>query len=77
MADMQIAVIVGSLRKESLNRHLADAIVKMAPSNVTFQFVEIGNLPLYNQDDDERQAESVRKLKAEIYQSDAVLFVAP
>lgn len=77
MENMKIAIVVGSLRKESINRQLANAIVKMAPSNIHFEFVEIGNLPLYNQDDDENQAVSVRKLKADIHQCDAVLFVTP
>ena len=77
MGNLQIAIVVGSLRKESFNKQLANNIVKMAPSSIAFKFVEIGNLPLYNQDDDDDQAESVRKLKAEIHQCDAVLFVTP
>ncbi len=77
MNNIQIAVIIGSLRKESFNRHLANAIIKMAPSSVSFRLVEIGDLPLYNQDDDERQAETVKGMKAEIHQCDGVLFVTP
>lgn len=77
MGNIQIAVFVGSLRKESFNRQLANAIIKIAPSNVSFKLVEIGDLPLYNQDDDEHQAESVKKMKAEIHQCDGVLFVTP
>ena len=56
MSQHQIAVIVGSLRRDSFNRKLASAIVKLAPSEFAFQQVEIGDLPLYNQDDDARQA---------------------
>jgi len=77
MNKLNIAVIVGSLRKESFNRHLANAIVKLAPENVNFKFIEIGNLPLYNQDDDDHQADSVKKMKAEIGECDGVLFVTP
>lgn len=77
MGNMQIAVIVGSLRKDSFNRQLANAIMKMAPANVSFRFVEIGGLPLYNQDDDEHQSEPVRKMKADIHQCDGVLFITP
>ncbi len=47
----QIAVIAGSLRKGSLNRELAKAVAKLAPYGWTFNHVEIGDLPLYNQDD--------------------------
>jgi chromate reductase, NAD(P)H dehydrogenase (quinone) len=77
MSAIHIAVVVGSLRKDSFNRHLANAIMKMAPSDVIFKYVEIGNLPLYNQDDDDHQADSVKNMKAEIEQCDGVLFVTP
>ena len=77
MNTIQIAIIVGSLRKESFNRHLANAIVRLAPTSVSFHFIEIGDLPLYNQDDDERQANSVLRMKAEIENCDGVLFVTP
>ena len=75
MSHYQIAVVVGSLRKESFNRQLANAIVKLAPSEFSFKQVQIGNLPLYNQDDDASQAESVKQLKAEITASQGLLFV--
>jgi chromate reductase len=55
MSEYQIAVIVGSLRRDSLNRKLARAMAKLAPSDFVFQPVEIGDLPLYNQDNDENQ----------------------
>jgi chromate reductase, NAD(P)H dehydrogenase (quinone) len=72
-----IAVVVGSLRRESLNRKLATAIVKLAPPEFSFEQVQIGDLPLYNQDDDTNQAESVKRLKAEIEASRGLLFVTP
>ena len=75
MTQYKIAVIVGSLRKDSFNRKLAGAIVKLAPSNFTFQQVQIGDLPLYNQDDDGSPAESVKRLKREITASQGLLFV--
>ena len=71
----QIAVIVGSLREASFNRKLADAIVKLAPPEFSFKRVNIGNLPLYNQDDDAHQAESVKQLKADIAASQGLMFV--
>ena len=51
MEAYRIAVIVGSLRKDSFNRRLANAIVRLAPPGFTFTQVEIGDQPLYNQDD--------------------------
>lgn len=77
MENMQIAIIVGSLRKQSINRQLSEVVIKMAPANVTFRTVDIGGLPLYNQDDDEHQAESVVAMKSEIHQCDGVLFITP
>jgi len=52
MKQYRIAVVVGSLRDDSFNRKMARAIVKLAPSEFSFKQVEIGDLPLYNQDDD-------------------------
>lgn len=75
MKKYRIAVVVGSLRKESFNRKLADAIVKLAPSDFSFHQVQIGDLPLYNQDDDASPAESVKRLKGEITASHGLLFV--
>ena len=75
MSPYPIAVIVGSLRRESFNRKLADAIVKLAPPEFSFKQVQIGDLPLYNQDDDANQAASVKRLKAEIGVARGLLFV--
>ena len=75
MKAYQIAVVVGSLRKDSFNRKLAGAVVKLAPSDFSFQQVQIGDLPLYNQDDDASPAESVKRLKREITASQGLLFV--
>ncbi|TXT41470.1 MAG: NADPH-dependent FMN reductase [Comamonadaceae bacterium] len=75
MAPYQIAVIVGSLRKDSFNRQLASAMAKLAPSEFTFKQLSIGDLPLYNQDDDANQAESVKRLKNDIVAAHGLLFV--
>ena len=75
MSHYQIAVVVGSLRKDSFNRKLANAIVKLAPPEFSFQQVRISDLPLYNQDDDAHQAESVKRLKNEIKNAHGVLFI--
>ena len=77
MSNYQIALIVGSLRKGSFNRALANAIIKLAPSEFTFKFVEIGDLPLYNQDDDGNPSNSVKQLKSEINAAQGLLFVTP
>jgi len=70
-----IAVIVGSLRRESFNRRLADAVAKLAPPAFAFKQIGIGDLPLYNQDDDDDQAAQVLRLKSAIAASQGVLFV--
>ena len=75
MSKYTIAVVVGSLRKDSFNRKLANAIVKFAPPEFSFKQVQIGDLPLYNQDDDASQAEAVKRLKAEISSAQGLLFV--
>ena len=77
MSQYQIAVVVGSLRRESYNRKLASAMVKLAPLAFSFKQVQISDLPLYNQDDDTNQAESVKRLKAEIAVAQGLLFVTP
>ena len=77
MSQYQIAVVVGSLRKDSFNRKLADALVKLAPPEFAFQRVRIDDLPLYNQDDDANQADSVKRLKNDIKNAQGVLFVTP
>lgn len=77
MSQYQIAVIVGSLRKDSFNRKLAHAIVKLAPPEFSFKQVQIGDLPLYNQDDDANQAEPVKRMKGEIAAAQGLLFVTP
>ena len=77
MSQYQIAVIVGSLRRESFNRKLANAIVKLAPPDFVFSQAQIGDLPLYNQDDDAHQHASVMRLKQEIKAAHGLLFVTP
>jgi len=77
MSKYQIAVVVGSLRHDSFNRKLASAVVKLAPAEFSFKQVQIGDLPLYNQDDDANQAESVKRLKNEIKSAQGLLFVTP
>jgi chromate reductase len=71
----QIGYIIGSLRKESINRKLANALIKLGPTDFNFKELRIGDLPLYNQDDDKAQASVVQRLKSELRAVDAVMFV--
>jgi chromate reductase len=77
MSQYQIGVVVGSLRRESFNRKLANAVIKLAPADFTFKPLEIGDLPLYNQDDDAQPHANVKRLKAEVTASQGLLFVTP
>jgi len=77
MSTCNIAVIIGSLRRDSINRMLAAAIMKLAPPEFSFKQLEIGDLPLYNQDNDANQAAPVIRLKNEIRAATGLLFVTP
>ena len=72
-----IAVLVGSLRKGSLNRKMANAIRGMAPEQMKLEIVEIGNLPLYNADLEETPPSQWVQFRERIKSADAVLFVTP
>ncbi len=72
-----VAILVGSLRKESLNRKLAKALIAIAPPPLQMDIVEIGQLPLFNQDWEADPPQAVRDFKARIAAADAVLFVTP
>ena len=78
MDTYRIAVLIGSLRQDSFNRKLAMALAGLAPQEeFKLHHCRIDDLPLYNQDDDARQAEPVRRLKTEISGAQGVLFVTP
>ena len=77
MTKFKIAVIVGSNRRESLNRRLAQALVRLGEGQFTASFVQIDDLPLYNQDLEAQLPESVVRFKSEIAKADGVLFVTP
>ena len=77
MTIIHIAVIVGSLRVDSLNRQLACALAPLAPPDFSFSQVQINDLPLYNQDDDGHQATQVLRMKEHIQKSQGLLFVTP
>ena len=77
MQPIAIAVIVGSLRHDSLNRKLAHALTMLAPDDFSFSQLDIGDLPLYNQDDDGHQASAVLRIKSQILDAQGLLFVTP
>jgi chromate reductase len=77
MTQYTIAVFVGSLRRESINRKLAHAMATLAPPDFTFEQVQMDDLPLYNQDDDAHQVASVLRVKAEIGKAHGLLFITP
>lgn len=75
---LSIAVIVGSLRRESFNRRLATALTRLDEAKgQSFSFPTIGELPLYNQDDDADPPAAARRLKQEVRDADGVIFVTP
>ena len=77
MSQYPIAVIVGSLRRDSLNRRLATALARLAPKEFSFTQLQIDDLPLYNQDDDASPAAPVQRLKREVLAARGLLFVTP
>ena len=77
MSKYRIAVVVGSLRKDSLNHRLARAITRLAPPGFEFSHVAIGDLPHYNQDEEAAPEAAVQRLRAEIKGAHGVLFVTP
>jgi chromate reductase len=72
-----IGLIVGSLRKQSLNRKLANALIGLAPAGLKLEIVEIGQLPHCNADDEASPPASIVEFKRRIESLDGVLFVTP
>lgn len=73
-----VAVLVGSLRKASINRKLALALADLAPASLNLEILEIGDLPLYNEDADGDSAPaSYAPFRSTLKAADAVLFITP
>lgn len=73
-----VAVLVGSLRKDSASRKVAKAIAALAPQNLAFDFVEIGDLPHYDQDlETDAPPAAWTRFRDQVGKADAVLFVTP
>ena len=78
MTQYNLAVVVGSLRRESINRKAANALIGLAPDNLEPKIVEIGDLPLYDEDVEAAGVPAAwTRFRNEISGSDAVLFVTP
>lgn len=73
----KIAILVGSLRKDSLNRKVARSICAIRNDNLDCSMIEIGNLPLYSQDYDSSPPEEYIRFREQIAAADGVLFVSP
>ena len=72
-----VAVLIGSLRKDSINRKVANALVELAPAALKLSIIEIGHLPIYNQDSDDKPPAAWTQFRERIRAADAVLFVTP
>ena len=77
MTQKKIAVFVGSLRKESFNRKMAKALIALAPESLKLEIIEIGGLPLYNQDLDDNPPAAWTEFRERLKKFDGVLFVTP
>ena len=77
MSPLKIGVIVGSNSKDSINRKLAEALVKLAGKEADFEFLPIDHLPIYNRDNDTNQPQACLDFKLQIRKQDGILFVTP
>src|SRR5262245_15877933 len=77
MTGINVAIVVGSNRRESINRKLAYALAKLAEGKLVMGIVQIDDLPIYNQDHENPLPASVQRFKSDIERADAVLFVTP
>lgn len=77
MKNYKVAVVVGSLRKESYNLKLAKALTALAPESLKLDIINIGDLPFYNEDVEATPPQSWTMFREQISAADAVLFVTP
>jgi chromate reductase len=77
MKKIDVAILVGSLRRESVNLKLAQAITRIAPDSLAFSFIDLAPLPMYNGDLEANRPGSVHHFTAECARAQAFLFVMP
>ena len=73
----KIAIIVGSIRADSINLKLAKALVKLAAPELRFEFAKLDDLPIFNQDREHEPIPAVIRVRAQIGSADGLLFVTP
>ena len=77
MAKLKLGIVVGSNRRDSINRRLAHALAKLGAEAFEPAFIRIDDLPMYNQDNEQPVPATVARFKAEVESADALLFVTP
>ena len=77
MKKYKIGVIVGSLRKESFNLKTAKALMEMAPDSLSFEMIDIANLPMFNEDLEETPPKEWVTFREQIVAVDGILFLTP
>ncbi|PNK60672.1 NADPH-dependent FMN reductase [Psychrobacter sp. FDAARGOS_221] len=77
MQSKKLALIIGSLRKQSINRQVAEYICSQLPAHIEVEEINIATLPLYNQDYDQQQIDSYDAVRKQIKNADAILIVTP
>jgi chromate reductase len=77
MAQKKIAVFIGSLRKESFSRKMAKFLIKVSPDSLKLEIIEIGELPIYNQDFDDKPPVAYTQFRESLKKFDGVLFITP
>jgi chromate reductase len=77
MAKLKLGVIVGSIRRDSINKKLAQALIKLGANEFDANMLQIDDLPLFNQDNENPPPEAPARFKREVAASQALLFVTP
>ena len=77
MTSYHIGIFIGSLRKQSLNRKMAHALIRLAPAALRLEIIEIGQLPHCNADDEASPPQTIVDFKRRVQSLDGVLFVTP
>jgi chromate reductase len=77
MAKLKLGIVVGSNRRESINRKLAQALATLGGDQFEARFIQIDDLPMFNQDNEQPVPDKVARYKSELAASDALLFVTP
>lgn len=77
MTQKKIGVLVGSLRKDSYSRKLAQAITELSPAGLSFEFIETGHLPFYNEDLEASAPQAWVEFRQKVLACDGLLFVMP